>query len=513
LSAKEDLILVVDDEESVRDIVSRLVSHIGYSVRMASNGKEALDLLRREPVTLLITDIKMPEMDGFELMKAARAEFPGLHIICMTAHGGVYSYTDVVSFGATDYITKPFTIDEMSAKLSRVIREKRLIEDLKEKKTELELANEELKRLDKLKSTFISSVSHELRTPLTVIKEFISLILEGHGGALSEDQREYLTIANKNILRLTNLIETLLDFSRIESGKGLRLKFEPIPLNGVVGEALMTLSQRLEEKGITFENRLDPDIPMVLGDRNRLVEVFINLIGNGIKFTPHGGKLAIDSRGLTEKRDYLKVVVSDTGVGISQEDLPKVFDRFYQGQTTQEGMISGTGLGLAITKEIIEGHRGSIVAESRLGSGAAFVFTLPLFGVDSVFNLILNTMLEDGEKDKLPMSLIKIELWDSRKRRETSFSQEVWEGVMYALQKMVRAVDSIIPFQNNKVYIFSFTDRKLAKEIGERIQVKLIQGGYVPKGTDIQFKTYSFPKEARTKEEFVKGCRQLINED
>jgi len=122
-------------------------------------------------------------------------------------------------------------------------------------------------------------------------------------------------------------------------------------------------------------------------------------------------------------------------------------------------------------------------------------------------------MLEDGEKDKLPISLIKIELWDSRKRRETSFSQEVWEGVMYALQKMVRAVDSVIPFQNNKVYIFSFTDKKLAKEIGERIQVKLIQGGYVPKGTDIQFKTYSFPKEARTKEEFIKGCRQFINED
>ncbi|HSB05091.1 MAG TPA: hybrid sensor histidine kinase/response regulator [Thermodesulfobacteriota bacterium] len=513
MSLKKDLILVVDDEEPVRDIVSKLVSHIGYPVRMASNGKEALHLLRKEPVTLLITDIKMPEMDGFELMKAARAEFPGLHIICMTAHGGIYSYTDVVSFGATDYITKPFTLDEMSAKLSRVIREKRLIEDLKEKKIDLELANEELKRLDKLKSTFISSVSHELRTPLTVIKEFISLILDGHGGTLSEEQREYLTIANKNILRLTNLIETILDFSRIESGKGLKLKFEPVALNGVVGEALMTLSQRLEEKGITFENRLDPDIPMLLGDRNRLVEVFINLIGNGIKFTPQGGKLRIDSRGLTEKRDYLKVVVSDTGVGISQEDLPKVFDRFYQGQTTQEGMISGTGLGLAITKEILEGHRGSIVAESKPGSGAAFVFTLPLFGVDSIFNLILNTMLEDGEKDKLPVSLIRIELWDSRKRRETSFPQEVWEGVMYALQKMVRAVDSVIPFQNNKVYVFSFTDKKLAKEIGERIQVKLIQGGYVPKGTDVQFKTYSFPKEARTKEEFIKGCRQFIKED
>ena len=122
-------------------------------------------------------------------------------------------------------------------------------------------------------------------------------MLDGHGGTLTEDQREYLTIAHKNILRLTNLIETLLDFSRIESGKGLKLKFEPIRFDGVVEEALMTLSQRLEEKGITFENRLDPDTPMILGDRNRLVEVLINLIGNGIKFTPPGGKLPSIRRG------------------------------------------------------------------------------------------------------------------------------------------------------------------------------------------------------------------------
>jgi hypothetical protein len=275
----------------------------------------------------------------------------------------------------------------------------------------------------------------------------------------------------------------------------------------------MTLSQRTEEKGITFENRLDPETPLILGDRNRLVEVFINLIGNGIKFTPPGGKIAIDSRGLTEKRDYLKVVVSDTGVGISPEDLPKVFDRFYQGQRTQERTISGTGLGLAITKEIIEGHRGTIVAEGKLGSGAVFVLTLPLFGADAIFNLIVHTMLEDGEKDRLPISLIQVDFWDSRKKKGASLNPEVWEGVLYAIHKMVRAVDSVVPFRDDRVYIFSFTDKKLAREIGERIQVKLVQGGYVPKGTDAQFKTFSYPKDARTKEEFLRGCRQYIKED
>ena len=510
---EKERILVVDDEETVREMVSKIITLIGHEVVTTGNGREALEILRSQTFSILITDVKMPEMDGFELTKVVRDQFPGTPIICMTAHGTSYNYTDVVGVGATDYISKPFTIDEMKAKLNRVIREKDLIADLTQKSRELEKVNEELKRLDQLKSTFISSVSHELRTPLTVIKEFISLMLEGHVGALTEDQREYLGIANRNIIRLTNLIETLLDFSRIESGKGLKLRFEPTRLMEVVEDAVMTFSQQLEERRVALENRLDPDIPLVLIDRNRLVEVFINLIGNGIKFTPPGGKITIDSRGLTEKRDYLKIVVTDTGVGISPEDLPKVFDRFYQGGRTQTGLITGTGLGLAITKEIIETHQGYIQAESKSESGASFVFTLPVFGIETLYSLVLNPMLEEAERDRAPFSMIQVDFWDQRTKRESVLSHESWEGVMYALQKMVRSVDTVIPIQNSAVYIFSFNDKKLAKEIGERVQVKLTQGNYIPKGIDVHFRSYSYPKDARTKEEFLKGCRPFLRED
>ena len=513
MAVEKERILVVDDEELIRDMVSKIVNQIGHEVVTAGNGKEALEILRKESFTILITDIKMPEMDGFELMKTCRAELPNLSIICMTAHGGSYTYTDVVAFGATDYITKPFTIDEVKAKLDRVIRERNLVGDLIQKSLELEAANADLKRLDQLKSSFISSVSHELRTPLTVIKEFISLMLEGYVGTLTEDQKEYLGIANKNILRLTNLIETLLDFSRIESGKGLKLKFEPVPLVEVIEEASMTLSQQVGEKGITLENRVDSEAPLVLIDRNRLMEVFINLISNSVKFTPPGGKITIDSRGLTESRDYLKVVVTDTGVGISAEDLPKVFDRFYQGQRTQEGIVIGTGLGLAITKEIIEGHQGTIHAESKLGSGASFVFTLPLFEMNGVYKLLLNPMVEEAEKDKMSLSIIRVEFWDQRTKREVSLSLELWKGVIYALQKMVRSVDTIIPFESKRIYIFSFNDKKMAKEIGERVQAKLTQGDYIAKGTEVQLRTYSYPKDASTREDFIKGCRLLLKED
>jgi len=512
LLAGKERILVVDDEEAVREMVSKIVNHIGYESAAVRSGKEALEALKNGPFTILITDIKMPEMDGFELMKTVNANFPDVYIICMTAHGGSYTYTDVVACGARDYLTKPFTIDEMRAKLNRVIRERNLIEDLTQKSLELERANAELKRLDQLKSTFISSVSHELRTPLTVIKEFISLVLEGHAGGVTDDQKEYLGIAHKNILRLTNLIETLLDFSRIESGKGLKLRFEPTSLMEVVEDASMTLSQQLEEKRIVLENRLDPETPRVLIDRNRMVEVFINLINNGIKFTPPDGKISINPMGLTDNRDYLKVIVTDTGVGISPEDLPRVFDRFYQGQRTQTGLIIGTGLGLAITKEIIEGHRGFIQAESKPGSGASFIFTVPVFGVNTIFNLLLHPMLEEAEKDKVPFSLIRVEFWDQRTKREVGLSADSWKGVMYALQKMIRSVDTVVPLQDNRVYVLSFNDKKMAKEIGERVQVKLTQGGYIPKGITVQFRTYTYPKEVRSKDDFLKGCRLLLSE-
>ncbi len=510
---EKERILLVDDEMEVRQTVSKMIDFLGHEVVTAGSGQEALELLRKEPFSIMVTDLKMPEMDGFDLMRKVRSQYPEVQIICMTAHEASYSYHDVVNAGAMDYITKPFTVDEMKAKLSRVIREKNLILDLTQKSTELVKLNEELKRLDQLKSTFISSVSHELRTPLTVIKEFISLMLEGHAGTLTEDQKEYLSIANKNINRLTNLIETLLDFSRIESGKGLKLRFEPTRLTEVVEDAVMTFSQQLEEKGISIENRLDPETPLVLIDRHRMVEVFINLISNGIKFTPAGGKITINSRGLTDKRDHLKIVVADTGVGISPEDLPKVFDRFYQGGRGQTGQGTGTGLGLAITKEIIEAHHGSIYAESKFGSGASFTFHLPLFGIENIFNLILDPLFEEAMKDKSPFSMIRVEFWDSRTKRESTLGHESWEGIMYALQKMVRSVDTIIPFKNRVIYIFSFTDKKMAKEIGERVQVKLTQGHYLPKGIGVQFRTYSYPKDAHTKEEFLKGCRLYLRED
>jgi YesN/AraC family two-component response regulator len=131
--AEKERILIVDDEESVREMVYKIVNQIGYEAVTAKNGREALEILRDTPSSIMITDIKMPEMDGLELIKSTRAEFPDTHIICMTSYGTSYPYTDLVALGAADYITKPFTVDDMIAKLNRVIRERNLVGDLTHK--------------------------------------------------------------------------------------------------------------------------------------------------------------------------------------------------------------------------------------------------------------------------------------------------------------------------------------------------------------------------------------------
>ncbi|MCJ7783886.1 MAG: hybrid sensor histidine kinase/response regulator, partial [Desulfobacterales bacterium] len=329
---KRERILVVDKDESVRTTVSEFVGRLGHEVGGATEGKEGLELLRKDAYTFLLVDPQTSDAGGVDFVKTVRSEFPGLWIVFMTPLGGADLSLELIASGVADWITKPMTNEELGARLNRVLCDKNRLEGMIQKTVELEIANEELRRLDQLKSNFVSSVSDELQTPVTVIKEFITLMLKGQVGALTEDQREYLGIANKNTLRLTNLIEKLLDFSRIEAGKGLRMRFKPIRVVEVVEDAMMALSQPSEEKRISVENRLDPETPPVLIDRSRIMEVLINLIGNGIKFTPSGGKVTIDSRGLSEGRNYLKVVVTDTGVGIASEDLPKIFDRFYQGQ-------------------------------------------------------------------------------------------------------------------------------------------------------------------------------------
>jgi PAS domain S-box-containing protein len=230
------------------------------------------------------------------------------------------------------------------------------------------------KELDALKSKFVASVSHELRTPLIAIDKSISLLLSEATGDVSETQEQFLSIASRNLKRLSSLINDLLDMSKLEAGK-MSLDRRPSSIKEVISEVAQSLQNWANTKSIAISLDIQEGIPPVDMDPNRIIQVFNNLVGNSIKFTPQKGTITIKAQ---RESDTVKIAVSDNGIGVSKEELPKIFDKFYQAEGRSSTDISGTGLGLSIVKEIIELHGGTIRAESKEGQGMRFTFTLPL---------------------------------------------------------------------------------------------------------------------------------------
>ena len=231
----------------------------------------------------------------------------------------------------------------------------------------------ELKKATDIKSKFASMVSHELRSPLTVIKESINLVLEGLTGDISDKQRKFLDMAKQNSDRLARLINDILDFQKIESGR-MEYDMRENNINDVVQEVQKSMAILANEKGLDITVKLDEHLPKIKFDKDRIIQVLTNLTDNAIKFTEKG----IVSTIVEQQDNTVHVMVRDTGPGIKAEDIPKLFQTFEQLETTRDKKKGGTGLGLAISKEIILSHKGKIWAESEFGTGSTFHFTLPL---------------------------------------------------------------------------------------------------------------------------------------
>ena len=232
------------------------------------------------------------------------------------------------------------------------------------------------KELDQLKSNFISNVSHELRTPLVAIDKSISLMLTQEADRLSPTHEQFLTIAQRNLKRLTMLINNLLDLAKLEQKK-MDLRTETVSVESVINECIDTLNAWANTKSISLNKNIQEGLPCVNIDPLRVGQVLTNLLGNAIKFTLNNGTITVEAR-LSAEGKAIQVSVQDTGIGIAKEDLTKVFDRFYQTGERISTDISGTGIGLSIAKEIVELHGGRIWVESEKGRGAKFIFTLPL---------------------------------------------------------------------------------------------------------------------------------------
>ena len=377
-------ILIVDDEVRNLQALEHMLERPDRIVIKATSGDEALRCLLSHDVAVMLLDIRMAEMDGYQTaaLIRKREKTQALPIIFLTAFNK--DDADVLrgySFGAVDYIFKPIVPDILCAKVDIFVelykRTKALVrknEDLERAEQTLLHTNQQLAELNRLKSSFVSVASHEIRTPVTGIKGYVENMLSGLTGPLTEKQQHYLGRVTSNVDRLMRIIDELLDIARIEAGQ-IQLQLDTVNVSHLIADVAEALQPLAVQKQICFQQDTSQVSGVyVKGDEGKLHQVLTNLVHNALKFTPPGGR--VDVGAATKEPGTIQISVHDTGPGIPASDLPKIFDRFYSGSSVPPD-TRGAGLGLAISKSLIALHGGQLSVSSIPGQGSHFFIDLP----------------------------------------------------------------------------------------------------------------------------------------
>ncbi len=288
---------------------------------------------------------------------------------------------------------------------------------------ELKATNRKLQKLERLKSEFISIVSHELRTPLTAIKNAMDIILSGKAGDMNENIEKFVSMGKRNAIRLTGIVNDLLDISKIEAGK-MDFKFELTHIEPVIDMVKNNLAEMAREKELVINYSSIGDSVEVYADSNRIEQVLTNLVSNAIKFTPTAGQIDIVSKVINArelqydqcfeddiknlKGNYLQVCVEDHGIGIERKDLNHVFDKFAQIENSLSRQVGGSGLGLPIARQLMESHNGAIWCDSEINKGSKFYFVIPVANDKSNFNMIKKQLIQKARSNGTTVAIIKI---------------------------------------------------------------------------------------------------------
>jgi signal transduction histidine kinase len=418
-------VLIVDDEESVTITMAAILEMDGYSVATALRGDDALSQIAKEEFDLVLTDLRLDDFDGMDVLAAARRRSPNTVGIVLTGYASLESAVTALREGAYDYMLKPADVEELRATVARGLERRKLGQQLRERVADLEAANrtinqlneglqdrvaqatadlqahvheldearealqtsyEQLQELDKLKSQFLSIASHELKTPITAMSGFVQIAVRrikrrlGAGRPTEADWKkeeetllEQLEVVQRQTAKLARLVDELLDVSRIESGR-LELQVADVDLPELIAEVM----RRHQLIATRHQLRLhyDPDQTLgVRGDRDHLEQALNNLVGNAMKYSPEGG--AIDVTVARAGEQEVEFSVGDHGIGIRPAELARVFGLFYRSPDRLARDVGGMGLGLFITKEIVDRHNGRIWAESEVGQGTTFHVALP----------------------------------------------------------------------------------------------------------------------------------------
>ncbi len=353
-------VLLVDDNADMRDYLKRLLSQY-WQVETAADGAIALDLIQQQPPDLVLSDVMMPVLDGFQLLKALRSDpqTSSIPIILLSARAGEESTIEGLAAGADDYLIKPFSARELIARVRTQLQMSRLRQE---------------QATNRFKDEFLKTITHELQAPLVTVVGWARLLQTKTFDAATRARA--LSSIERNAEFQAKLVKDLLDVSSILSGN-LRLKPQLVELNALVQDAIISKYGAAEAKAIDLELAIANIAEQtILADGDRLRQVIMNLLDNAIKFTPEGGQVDIH---LGQSDSEIQIVVKDNGIGISPEFLPTVFDRFTQAEVPSRHAPGGVGIGLAITRYLVELHHGTIEAASEgVGQGATFTVRLPL---------------------------------------------------------------------------------------------------------------------------------------
>jgi sigma-B regulation protein RsbU (phosphoserine phosphatase) len=366
-------VLLIEDNPGDADLVRlRLVeSKSDVEVACVDRLGDGLLAMSSDKPSVILLDLNLPDSRGAETFRKVLNKVPDVPIVVLSGQDDEELAVKAVHQGVQDYLVKgAFDSKQLARALRYAVERQGLL-------TSLEISR---KQQLQFKDQFLSHVSHELRTPLTCIHQFVTIILDGLAGAVAPEQKEHLETILRSVNQLRHMIGDLLDASRTESGK-TALHRRGIAIGEVVQHAVSMLRPAAAEKEIGLETGLDLRAPLVHADPERLLQVLTNLIHNAIKFTPDGGSVVVKTCAVETDPDFVYISVSDSGIGISPEARPLIFERMYQAPGTVDDSRKGLGLGLYIAREIVRMHGGRIWVESEPGSGSTFSFTLPVFSL------------------------------------------------------------------------------------------------------------------------------------